>query len=378
MVYQYNKNEIKENLSLENIEELLNEWDAEPTEKNGIIVAKTICHNNCGCGTHKLYYYPNTTLFKCYTDCGESFDVFELTRKVLSREKPKQREDSDWNLPEAIDFIARKFGFAPNQQNFDDINETLEDQKLFDRYDRIKDININTQEVELEEYEDKFLSFLPRPVITPWLEEGISQESMDSHEICFDPKNQGIVIPHRDINNRLIGIRERTLIQEQADNYGKYMPAKIGGKMYNHPLSFSVYNLNYSKENIQKFKKAIVFESEKSCLKYRSFFGAENDISCAVCGSNLIKYQFWLIHSSGAEEIVIGFDRQYKSIGDEEYYKWIKKLKEIAKKYSNYCNITFLFDTKNLLDYKDAPIDKGIDIFLQLFKERLDKDGKAR
>ena len=371
MVYQYNKDEIKENLSLENIEELLNEWDAEPTEKNGIIVAKTICHNNCGCGTHKLYYYPNTTLFKCYTDCGESFDVFELTRKVLSREKPKQREDSDWNLPEAIDFVARKFGFAPNQQNFDDINETLEDQKLFDRYDRIKDININTQEVELEEYEDKFLSFLPRPIITPWLEEGISQESMDSHEICFDPKNQGIVIPHRDINNRLIGIRERTLIQEQADNYGKYMPAKIGGKMYNHPLSFNLYNLNFAKENISRIEKAVVFESEKSCLKYRSYFGAENDISTAICGSSFINYQAWLLINQGAKEIVIALDRQYQELGDAEFKKLVKNLKNIHKRYGKYVTISFMFDKTGLLDYKDSPIDKTPEIFLKLFKERV-------
>ena len=377
MIYTYDKNQIKENLTLDQIEEILTDFHGEPERRGDIIVSRTICH--CG-NSHKLYYYPNTTLFKCYTDCSETFDVFELTRKVLSREQPKAREDSDWNLPEAIDYIAQKFGFQPNEQanGFEDTASTAKDLILFNEYERINNINVKTQEVELKEYPSTVLHNLPRPRIQPWLNEGISQEAMDSHGICYDPKNQGIVIPHYDINNRLVGIRERTLIQEQAERYGKYMPARIGRTMYNHPLSFSVYNLNYSKENIRKFKKAIVFESEKSCLKYRSFFGAENDISCAVCGSNLIKYQFWLIHSSGAEEIVIGFDRQYKNIGDEEYYKWVKKLKEIAKKYSNYCNITFLFDIKNLLDYKDAPVDKGSKIFLQLFKERLDKDGKAR
>lgn len=375
-MYSYDKDEIKQNLTIEQVEEVLAEFGGEPQRQREIIVSKTICH--CG-QSHKLYYYDNTHLFRCYTGCEEpTFDIFELTRKVLSREQPKAREDSEWNLPEAIDFIARKFGFSPNEVDFDDQQQNRDDFKLFERYDRIKDINVNTQEVELKEYEDAFLKNLPHPKIQPWLDEGISQEVMDDAEICYDPKNQGIVIPHRDINNRLIGIRERTLIQEQAELYGKYLPAKFCGRMYNHPLSFSVYNLNRSKKNIQNFKKAIIFESEKSCLKYRSYFGIENDISCAVCGSNFIKYQFWLVHSAGAEEIIIGFDRQYKNIGDEEYYKWVKKLKENAKKYSNYCDITFLFDTKNLLDYKDAPVDKGPEIFLQLFKERLDKDGKAK
>lgn len=373
MIYTYNKNEIKESLTEEQIEELLIEWDAEPIKNGDVIVARTICHNHCGSGSHKLYYYCNTSLFKCYTDCGgEAFDIFELTRKVMSRENPKQREDSDWNLPEAIDYIARKFGFAPNQQNFEDgFNETIEDQKVFDRYDRIKDININTQEVELKEYEGQFLKYLPRPIITPWIAEGISQEAMDSHEICFDPKNQGIVIPHRDINNRLIGIRERTLIQEQAEKYGKYMPARISGKMYNHPLSFNLYNLNFTKDNISRVQKAIVFESEKSCLKYRSYFGAENDISVAICGSSFIAYQAWLLITHGAKEIVIALDRQYQKLGDKEFQKLVKNLKNIHKKYGKYVTISFMFDKTGLLDYKSSPIDHGPDTFCKLFKERI-------
>ncbi len=375
MEYSYDKDKIKENLTLEDIESLLIEFNAEPIKKGNTLISRTVCH---GGDSHKLYYYENTNLFHCFTGCSEAtFDIFELTRKVMSREHPKQRENSEWNLPEAIEYIAQKFGYSPNIITETNELHIKDDLLLFKNYDRISNIDTNTQEVQLKIYDDSFLKNLPHPIITPWVQEGITKEVMDAAGICYDPKNQGIVIPHYDIHNRLIGIRERTLVEEQAELYGKYMPAQIGGKMFNHPLSFNLYNLNYSKENIQKFKKAIVFESEKSCLKYKSFFGAENDISCAVCGSNLIKYQFWLIRSSGAEEIVIGFDRQYKNIGDEEYYKWVKKLKEIAKKYSNYCNITFLFDTKNLLDYKDAPIDKGSGTFLQLFKERLDKDGKA-
>ena len=49
------------------------------------------------------------------------------------------------------------------------------------------------------------------------------------------------IIPHYDINNNLIGIRERTLIKEN-EVYGKYRPAYLNGKLYNHPLSFSLYN----------------------------------------------------------------------------------------------------------------------------------------
>ena len=57
--------------------------------------------------------------------------------------------------------------------------------------------------------------------------------------------------------------------------------------MYNHPLGFSLYNLNNSKNNIKKIQKAIIWESEKSSLLYESYFGIENDITCACCGSSI-------------------------------------------------------------------------------------------
>ena len=369
MIYDYNKDEIKNSLSIDQVSEYVAELGGEPHEQNGILTCKTICH--CG-ESHKLYYYPNTTLFKCYTDCGETFDIFELTRKVMSREQPKAREDSDWNLPEAIEKVAQYFHFAPSVKTDDSLLNNIDDFKILEKYDRINNIDINTQEIELKTYDGSFLKNLPHPKITPWLEEGISQEVMDAAGICYDPKNCGIVIPHYDLNNRLIGIRERTLIQEQAEKYGKYMPAKIAGKMYNHPLSFSVYNLNHSKDNIKIMKKVFVFEGEKSALIYRSYFGEENDLAVAICGSSFINYQAWLLIQQGAEEIIMSLDKQYKELGDEEHKKLVRNLKNIHKKYGQYVKISYLFDKGNLLNYKDSPIDQGKEIFLDLFKNRVD------
>ena len=368
MNYEYDKDKIKNELTVEQIEDVLMDFDAEPEMRGEIIVSKTVCH--CG-QSHKLYYYPNTTLFKCYTDCGETFDIFELTRKVMSREHPKPREDSAWNLPEAIDYIARKFGYSPIQSKEDDL-DIKDDLSLFDRYDRINNININTQEVELKEYDGKFLNNLPHPRIAVWEAEGITPEVIKAAEICFDPKNCGIVIPHRDINNRLIGIRERALALENEERYGKYRPALIGGTMFNHPLGFNLYNLNHSKNNITKMKKAFVFEGEKSCLLYRSYFGEENDISAANCGSSFVAYQAWLLINIGAEEIIIAYDKQYQNIGDDEFKKLVKNLKNMHTKYGKYVKISIMFDKGNLLKYKDSPIDEGPDTFLKLYKERID------
>ena len=219
-------------------------------------------------------------------------------------------------------------------------------------------------------YDDKILRYLPHPHIEPWEKEGITSDIMKIHNICYDPKNQGIVIPHYDINNNLIGIRERTLIKDN-ETTGKYKPAIINGKMYNHPLGFNLYNLNNSKNAIKIIKKAIVFEGEKSCLLYQSYFGLENDISVACCGSSVSAYQIQLLMEAGAEEIVIAFDRQFQEIGDEEFKHLKTNLMRLRDKYKNFVLISFIFDKNMITGYKDSPVDCGPQIFLQLFKERI-------
>lgn len=365
--YKYDKNSLKENLSIEEVFDLVAELGGEPHMNIDSFTARTICH---GGNSHKLYYYANTHLFHCYTECGDaSFDIYELVLKV-----GKASGRVNYSLPQAIVFVAKYFGYSTDNFEFEDCQEDLEDWKFINAFKRGKEKS-KPQQVELKVYDNAILKYLPCPRILPWEKEDITLEILKARGICYDPLNMGIVIPHYDINNNLIGIRERTLIKEE-EVYGKYKPAILNGKQFNHPLSFNVYNLNFSKNNIQKMQKIIIFEGEKSCLKYASYFGKENDITGAVCGSNLLNYQFSLIYGLGVKEIIIAFDKQYKQIGDDEYKRWVNKLKTISYKYSNFCNISFIFDTHNLLNYKDAPIDQGKDIFLQLFKERLDSNGQ--
>lgn len=141
----------------------------------------------------------------------------------------------------------------------------------------------------------------------------------------------------------MVGIRERTLIKEN-EIYGKYRPMYLNRQMYNHPLGFNLYNLNNSKDNIKRTKKVIVFEGEKSPLLFASYFGEENDITVAVCGSSLSSYQVKLLLDLGIEEMIIAFDKQFQELGDKEHLGWVKKLKDINKKYSSYIKISYMFD----------------------------------
>ena len=141
--------------------------------------------------------------------------------------------------------------------------------------------------------------------------------------------------------------------------------------MYNHPLGFNLYNLNNSKDAIKIIKKAIVFEGEKSPLLYASYFGTDNDITVATCGSTLLNNQVQLLLSLGVEEIIIAFDKQFKKIGDDEWKRLIKNLTNLHTKYGAFVQISYMFDKNDLLGYKDSPIDQGPEIFLQMFNERV-------
>ena len=361
-MYKYDKNTLKENLSIEEVFDLVSELGGEPIMGNGLFTARTICH---GGDSHKLYYYSNTHLFHCYTGCGDaSFDIYELVLKVN-----KNAGIQNFSLSRAITFVAKYFGYTVETFDFEDNQDASEDWKLINNFKRNKEKN-QSQIIELKTYDNKALRYLPHPHIIPWEKENIAFDVMEARGICYNPISEGIVIPHYDINGNLIGIRERTLIKEN-EVYGKYRPAIIGGKMYNHPLGFSLYNLNNSKKAISQFQKVIVFEGEKSTLLYASYFGQESDISVACCGSNLINYQVKLLLSLGVKEIIIAFDKQFQKIGEKKKKKWVIKLKTLYNKYGSYVNISYLFDKNDLLQYKSSPIDEGKEKFIELFKNRI-------
>ena len=104
---------------------------------------------------------------------------------------------------------------------------------------------------------------------------------------------------------------------------------------------------------------------------YQTYFGEENDISVASCGSNISAYQIQMLVDAGAEEIIIAFDRQFQTLGDKEFKHLVKNLRKLHEKYKNYATISFIFDKKMITGYKSSPIDAGRDIFLQLFKDRV-------
>lgn len=362
----FDKSEIRQALGLENIYDLLIEWGGDPEYTEFGILSSTICHNPPGEGSRKLYFYENTGLFRCYTGCDSAFDIFELCSKVM-----KIQYDEDFDLNDSVLWVARRFGLSGMIKD-DDMGKTLEDWKILSNYSRIQEIELKDNKVILKDYDDSILNRLNYNIkIVPWLDEGISQEVIDKARIGFYPGADQITIPHYDINGRFIGLRGRTMCKDEAELYGKYRPMKINNQLYNHPLGMNLYGLNWSKNAIEIMKKAIIFESEKSVLKYATDFGWNNNISVACCGSSISSHQIQLLLDCGAQEIIVAFDRQFQEIGDTEFQHLKLNLLKIRTKFKNDVLISFIFDKNMITGYKQSPIDEGKEKFLQLYKERI-------
>ena len=358
----FDKSKIKESLSTENIFDLLTEWGGDPEYTDFGILSTTICHNLPGDGSRKLYYYENSTLFKCYTGCDATFDIFELAMKVYDVQFRKELD-----LNEAVRYVAARFGLSGEHIVEEDVPE---DWKFLDNYDRLADIEVKDYTVCLKEFDPVILDRLNYNVqITPWLDEGIAQSVIEEARIGYYPGADMITIPHFDAAGRFVGLRGRALAQDDVERFGKYRPIKIMQQMYNHPLGMNLYNLDHSKENIKILGKAIIFESEKSCLLYRSYF--DSDISVACCGSNISIHQIHMLLEAGAKEIIVAFDRQFQELGDKEFKHLTTNLTKLHNKYKNDVQLSFIFDKKMITGYKASPIDEGKDKFLQLFKERI-------
>lgn len=362
----YDKKAIREELSIDNYFQLVTEWGGNPEFTPFGFISDTICHNPPGEGSRKLYFYENSDLFKCYTDCDCAFDIFELTIKVAQIQSNRKID-----LNDAVRYLAAKFNIVIALDDTEDIG--LADWQYLIAYDKINDIPTANQVPQLKEYDKRILEPLAiNPnYLTPWINEHIKPEILAHAQIGYNFSTDQISIPHFDKDGRFIGLRGRTMVKEDAERFGKYRPMIINKQQYNHSLGLNLYNLNNSKDNIKRMGKAIVFESEKSTLQFQSYFGLENDISVACCGSSVSSYQIQLLIEAGAREIIIAFDRQFQELGDNEFKHLKTKLLSLHKKYKNEVLISFIFDKHLITSYKASPTDEGPEKFMQLFKERI-------
>ena len=340
---------IIEQLNTDKIIDLMERLGVETyVRRPGYVIFPTICHNEDPAqASMKLYYYENNHLFVCYTEDG-NMSIFKFLRHYYET----RGIDFDW---------------------YEDIYKVVLDCSNFRlaapghaTYKSIRDQYRRPEHIQLPTYSEGILNTFTKFYPPEWLNDGISKTAMDKFNILYSIPQNKIIIPHYNIDNKLVGVRGRALNPWEVENIGKYMPVQIEGKWYSHPLSLNLYGLNKTKENIKKTGICFIFEAEKSVLQMDSF----NRLNCAaaVCGSQFNKFALKiLVQNCHPNEIVICFDKEEKP-GEDTYFN---KLYKLCNKYKNYANFSFIYDMENLLELKDSPTDKGQDTFEKLLQRRV-------
>ena len=87
-----NYQEIVDNLEISKVEQLLNDLEIPYVDKGSYLQCKTACHNtDLDDASDKLYFYKDTKLFVCYTECGNQ-SIF----KFLQHYYETRQIEYDW------------------------------------------------------------------------------------------------------------------------------------------------------------------------------------------------------------------------------------------------------------------------------------------
>lgn len=147
-----------------------------------------------------------------------------------------------------------------------------------------------------------------------------------------------ITIPIRDELGRLVGVKGRRVWDVVDDYNPKYI------YLYQCAKSKILYGLYKTLPYIREQNEVIVCESEKGVMQLWDM-GFKNAVG--VGGHSLSDWQVTLIAQSGANRIIIAYD---KDITEEEVLKEGQKL-------SPFRQVEYILDTNNILNEKESPMD---------------------
>ena len=371
-MYYLDKDTILNSLSKEDITKIvMSLGSAEPkTDSSGNLLFQTICHNEPDPNnSYKLYYYhePNGEhrgkVFHCYSGCNDSFGIIELVIRA------KRNQGSNFTWYKALRYIAQLTGkvILSSAEEIEQKSQRIDD---FTWINRLKSIKKRQKAVPtLAEINENILDIFCYYPWKPWTEEFITPEAMSQFEISYYGYQHSLIIPHRDINGRLIGIRQRLLDEQDIENIGKYVPLQMEGRFLAHSLGNNIYGLHIIKDKVKRCKKIMLVESEKGAMQSYSYFG-EDSFTASVCGSNITRNQIKMIMCLGVEEVMIAFDRMYVDPQSFEAEIYFRKLLKLVAPLVPFVRVYLILDNQYRIPYKQSPTDMGKEILIQLMKEK--------
>ena len=187
-----------------------------------------------------------------------------------------------------------------------------------------------------------------------WADEGIPYEIMRKYQVMYDAFDDRIVYPIRNLDGKIFCVSGRTCDPDyKAKGIRKYTYTTSIGALP------ALYGFWENREAIINAKEAIVFEGCKSVLKSAAY-GFQNGV--ALLTSHLSPFQLETmirLASFHGIRFVFALDADVDLTKDKN----VCRLK-------SYARVEWVRNRNNILQEKDAPVDRGKEVFEKLYMMR--------
>lgn len=186
--------------------------------------------------------------------------------------------------------------------------------------------------------------------LAAWEAEGITKPILEKYQVRYDGVSDRIVYPIRNVDGAIINIHGRTLDPE-------FKEKRLRKYTYFYPLGVqsTIFGVAENIDSIKSKGEIILFEGAKSVMQ-AEVWGFDN---CgAVLTSHLSPEQLKILITLGCR-VVFALDKEVNIFADQN----IQKLKRFVK-------VEYVKDTAGLINDKDSPVDKGREVWGQLYSER--------
>lgn len=354
-----NIKKIKSNLTLNDYAKIMKALDIPAfSESNDSITYWTGDKNKVAMqGSPKLIFYKQSKMFVGYTS-ARSYDIIALVQTRLGLlNKPCSFMDS-------IHFILDTVGMEiENVQRVSKPN-IIDWQSGIEKF-----IRIRKGQAILPEYDKTILDELSHILPQPWIDEGISIDSMEKYQIGYYDLLGATTIPCFDKEGKLCGIRCRHWRKEEVDG-GKYRPLLLmNNQSYKFPTNEVFYGINYNWVEIERTGRVMLVEGEKSVLKADSWFG-EHSYVLGLYGSNLGLSRRNQLIKMGVKEVYIGIDSDFYTQDSLLFDKFYNKVMRLAKMFAGYCKVYVVYNNLGYDGYKYSPFDFTREQFDELWANK--------
>jgi DNA primase len=267
-------------------------------------------------------------------------DIFNLVSYI---HRDKRGEELQSDLFNAKEFICELFGWKDflkgHKKGETRIDYTAPLKAL--AKSRRNRIEIKPNPVLPEETMNQFYIYNRPLPYDGWIKEGISYDTQVMYGVGFDLDSKRIVFPLRNRFGKLVGVKGR-ILRNEDDPERKYL------YIYRCNNRYEWFNFHFAHPYILSEKKVYILEAEKSCMKAFEY-GVYNTLS--IGASEISPEQAQMIKQLGLDiEIILCYDKGIE----------IDEIKRVAKLFKGR-NVTAMYDTQNILEDHDSPIDQGID-----------------